>query len=420
MKIWKQELSWALYDWGNSAFATTVMAGFFPLFFQKYWSLGADPTLTTARLGVANSLAALAVAILSPWLGAWADRTGGIKRVLAVLTVLGVLGTAALSSAGQGEWMFAVVCFALASVGFHGGCSFYDALLPSVSTRESLHRVSALGYSAGYLGGGVLFTINVFMFLKPEFFGFADGTHAVKFSFLTVAVWWALFALPLFVSVRESKSTSIPRAGLGLAFRDTCALIKNVLISAIRGEGLGVFLIAYWIYIDGVFTVMKMAVDYGVSIGLPSDSLIAALLIVQFVGFPSALFFGRLGELWDPRKAVLAGLVIYGVVIVWAVQMSSPWEFYVMAVMIGLVQGGVQALSRSIFARLAPVGRAGESFGLFNLVGRFAAILGPALMGFTGLLFQDPRAGLLSLVLLFVVGGALLLRVSAEPSATKV
>lgn len=412
----KSRRSWLLYDWANSAFATTVMAGFFPLFFQQYWSQGAETTLTTARLGVANSVAALVTAVLVPVLGAIGDARSLTKRMVLVSTLFGTAGTLMLSRVGMGDWQGAALWFALASIGFHAACAFYDALLPRVAHAEEMHVVSGKGYAVGYLGGGVLFALNVAMFLKPEIFGLRDGTHAVLTSFVSVAVWWIVFSIPLFLNVNEPPAPApdkpVSQITRGL-WQDTLKIAREA--SATRGVGL--FFIAYWIYIDGIYSVMKMAVDYGVAIGLPSSALITALLLVQFVGFPSAWVMGHLGEKWGAKKSVLLGLVVYTVAVFFAFRMTTSTEFYVLACAIGLVQGGVQSLSRSMFGMLIPAEKSGEFFGLFNLVGRFATILGPTLMGVTAWILGSPRYGMLSLTLLFVVGGALLWRVKFEKLA---
>ncbi len=396
--------SWALYDWANSAFATTVMAGFFPLFFKQYWSAGVDPARSTFWLGAANSAASALIVVLAPVLGAVADRGGGRKRFLAAFAGLGVAGTAALAGVGQGGWAWAAAAFVLATVGFMGANVFYDALLVDVTGGRRMDRVSALGYSLGYLGGGLLFGVNVAMTLRPGWFGFADAAQAVRASFLTVAVWWALFSVPLLAFVRERAET----APLGRAVRDGLTQLRNT-VRDLRGRRqVWVFLAAYWLYIDGVDTIVRMAVDYGLALGLDSGGLIKALLITQFVGFPAALAYGWLGERIGPRTGILVGLAAYAAVTVWAYRMETSAEFYLLAGVIGLVQGGVQALSRSLYARLIPPDRAAEYFGVYNMLGKFAAVLGPVLMGWIALATGEPRTGVFAVTGLVVAGGVVL------------
>ena len=401
-------LSWALYDWGNSAFATTVMAGFFPVFFSQYWSAGADTALTTARLGYANAAAGLVIALLAPLLGALADRGGRRKRMLLGFTLLGAATTFALFFLAEGQWLAAAALFALGTIGFNGGVVFNDALLLDVARPADFDRVSSFGYALGYLGGGVLFAVNVLMVTKPALFGLPDAAAAVRWAFVSVAAWWLLFSLPLLLYVREQP----PRAGAtGNAFaagwRELCTTARAV----VKIPALWQFLLAYWLYIDGVNTVIKMAVNYGLSLGLASSDLLGALLLTQFVGFPAALLFGRLGERIGPRTGVLIGLAVYAGITIWAYFLDSALEFYLMAATLGLVQGGVQSLSRSMFGRLVPAGKSAEYFGFYNMVGKFGTVLGPALMGAVALAADSTRTSILALLLLFMGGGALLWRV---------
>lgn len=399
-------LSWALYDWGNSAFATTVMAGFFPLFFKQYWSAGADVTESTFRLGLANSVASLIIVILAPVLGAIADNWGARKRFLIFFTFLGVLMTALLPLVQMGEWQWAVLFYVVATVGFSGGVSFYDSLIVFVTEPAKLDRVSALGYAMGYFGGGLLFAFNVWMTLSPATFGLADAAEAVRISFFTVAVWWALFTLPmaLFVTEADGKARSAGQAvTAGLRqLRDTFHEVRRLRVVFL-------FLCAYWLYIDGVDTIVRMAVDYGLALGFASESLITALLITQFVGFPAAIAFGRLGERLGPKTGIYIAITVYLMVVLWATQMDKVAEFYGLAVVIGLVQGGIQSLSRSLYARIIPSEKSAEFFGFYNMLGKFAAVLGPVMVGWASVVTGSPRLSMLTLLLLFG-GGALILR----------
>lgn len=409
-KIW----SWALFDWANSAFATSVLAGFFPILFQSYFSKGVDPSHTTSRLGIGSGVSSLICAVLCLALGIWADRKGRTKFLVMSFSAMTWVAVFMLSRQGAGDWASALFWFLTASLGFNIACSFYDALLPAVLDGDTTgrgHMVSALGYSMGYLGGGVLFLIQVLVVLNPEKYGFDGPAQASLFGIMSVAIWWAVFSLPLLIWVPEVSpqrdmqggGTAVPEI-LRSAWNRVCRLVK----SARQGEVLSVFLVAYWIYIDGVYTVVSMAVDFGVAIGLSQSALIQALLLVQFIGFPAALFFGWLGNRIGVHKAILGGVAVYLAVTLFAVRMQTETEFYILAAVIGLVQGGVQTLSRSYFAQLVPAERAAEEFGLFNIVGRFAAIVGPMLVGVFAWVFGSSRAGILALVPLFLVGGALL------------
>ena len=378
---------WAFYDWANSAFATTVIAGFFPVFFKQYWSEGADANLSTAQLGLGNALAGLVMALLAPLLGAVADRTSARKRFLIFFAYLGVLSTAGLFLVDRGNWALAIFTFAMGNIGFSGANVFYDALLPRVAPPERIDAVSSLGYSLGYLGGGLLFAFNVLMTLMPQRFGLPDAAAAVQWSFVTVALWWGGFTIFTILWVPEQRAPAAALSPLA-ALAEGWHRLRSTLRTIGRFKPALIFLLAYWCYIDGVDTIIRMAVDYGLSLGFPSTDLITALLIVQFVGFPAALVFGRLGQRWGPRPAIFLAIGVYMGVTVWGALMTHRLEFYFMAVVIGLVQGGIQALSRSYYARLIPPERTAEFFGFYNMLGKFASILGPALMGVVGLLVR--------------------------------
>ncbi len=405
---------WAMYDWANSAFATTVMAGFFPVFFKQYWSLGTDATVSTARLGLGNSLAGIVVAISAPVLGAIADRGSARKRFLLFFAVMGILMTTGLYLVSQGNWPLATLFYVLATVGFSGGNIFYDSLITGITTEDRVDMVSSLGFSLGYLGGGILFAVNVWMTLAPETFGFKNAAEAVRFSFLTVGIWWALFSIPIFLFVPEQKADTAPskriepvRAG----FRQLLETFREVR----HLKTISLFLLAYWLYIDGVNTVIRMAVDYGISIGFETKDLISALLITQFVGFPSAIGFGFLGKKFGTKPAIFLAISVYLFVSIWGAFIDKVMEFYMLAVIVGLVQGGIQALSRSYYARLIPVDKSAEYFGFYNMVGKFSAIIGPALMGGTGLFIRSlgyqsqtaSRVSIASIAFFFIIGGLL-------------
>ena len=412
MKRSRQKWGWAFYDWANSAYSTTVMAGFFPVFFKQYWNAGLSATDSTFRLGMANSLASLIIVLMAPLLGAIADSMSRRKAMLFGFAFLGMLMTGGLYLVGQGNWILAVLLYVVSMVGFSGSNVFYDSLLPFVSNTEDVDRVSALGFSLGYLGGGLLLSVNVVMTMYPSWFGLVDSVSAVRLSFLIVACWWMLFSLPLMLLVKESRLSvdESPVHYIGQGFVRIWHTLHEV--RALRN--IWMFLIAYWLYIDGIDTIIRMAVDYGLSLGFDQNSLIAALLITQFVGFPSALAFGWLGSLYGPKAGIITGLLIYMVVTIWASLMSTAIEFYILALMIGLAQGGVQALSRSFYARMIPENRTAEFFGFYNMLGKFAAIIGPVMMGWVGLLTDSSRVGLLSLLVLFVVGAMVLLKVNPD------
>jgi len=401
---------WALYYWGNHAFTTAVVTVFFPIFFKDYWNHGVDPSLSTFRLSLAVSGSSLIVALTAPILGAIADKGGHKKRFLIGSAFMGAVMVFALHFVGLGQWQWAMFFFMAANIGYWWGNVFGDSMLVSVAEPGKFDMVSAVGYFSGYLGGGLFLTLGVLMSLKPEWFGLADAASAVKLILILTAVWWLLFSIPLWLwvpepttpSAQEPFATTVRRAFRQLA--DTFRHVRSY-------KPVFVFLVAYWVYIDGVNTIIQMAVDYGKAIGFSTSDLILAVLLVQFVGVPAALLFGRIGERIGPKRGIFIGLTVYVFVSIYASFMHTAWQFYLLAAMVGLVQGGVQLLSRSYYARLVPPERAGEFFGFYNMLGEFAAIIGPVLIGVVSLATHSPRASILSVILLFVVGAALLTQV---------
>jgi UMF1 family MFS transporter len=404
--ITKKVFAWALYDWANSAFATTVMVVFFPLFFKQYLTAGQDATTSTFWLGIANGVSSFVLAIMAPWLGALADRTSAHLRFLAAFTAIGVIPTAMLAFVGVGDWVPAAVLFAVASLGFWGGLIFYDSMLVKVAPAKRIDSVSGFGYALGYLGGALLLTVNVLMFAKPSMFGLESPEAAIRVSFVSVAVWWTLFAIPLFRTFPRAQDRE--PIGAGRALREGFEELARTFKEVRKYRPVILFLLAYWMYIDGVNTIMKMAVDYGLALGFPADSLISGILMIQFIGFPATLLFGALGDRISPLVGIFVGIGVYCAVTFYAVFMTNVTEFYVMAAAIGCVQGAVQAMSRSYYGRLIPADRAGEFYGFYNMMGKFAAVLGPLLMGTTALLTGNSRMAILSVALLFA-GGAIVL-----------
>ncbi|HAG91839.1 MAG TPA: MFS transporter [Bdellovibrionales bacterium] len=397
----RPQWAWAFYDFGNSAFATTVMAGFFPLFFKQYWAKNLNPTESTFMLGSANSLASFALVCIILWMGRWADETAKRKVFLAATTLVGALATLALSFVPSESPYIACLFYGMAALNFGLGLAFYDALLVDVSPPDSWDWVSGAGYALGYLGGGILFLINVIMTLQPQWFGFSSVAVAVKWSFASVAFWWVLFSLPLFKGVKEKSPEASEK---DLQFKEIFKHLKT-------HKAMGWFLLAFLFYNDAVNTIVKMAVDYGSALGFESKDLIGALLMVQFIGFPAALAMGALGNRTGPLKGIYFCLFTYLIGSLLAQHMSQVLHFYLLAAMIGLVQGGVQSLSRSYFARFIPEGEGATYFGLFNLSGKFSAVLGPALMGLLAWSTGSNRLSMLVVIGFFFIG-LLLLRKS--------
>ena len=408
----KSILAWSLYDWANSAFATTVMAGFFPVFFKEYWSTTDNVTLSTWYLGLGNSIASILVAALAPFIGAIADRGTAKKKLLIFFAFLGIIATGGLWIVNQGHWQMAILFYIIASIGFMSGNIFYDALLPVVATKEKYDYASSLGYSLGYIGGGLLFLINVLMYLQPHSFGISDGATAIRLSFISVAVWWAVFSIPLILFVKEP--TIHDPIGIFSSIKEGWSQLVSTLSKIREFKVVVTFLMAYWLYIDGVDTIIRMAVDYGTSIGFPASSLITALLLVQFVAFPATLIYSRFASKIGIKNALYTAILGYTLITIFGAFVSKEWHFYVIAVFIACFQGGIQALSRSLYSRIIPKNQAAEFFGFYNMLGKFAAIIGPPMMGYIGLITGNPRIGILSIVILFILGGFILTKVDLQ------
>jgi UMF1 family MFS transporter len=391
------------------------MAGFFPVF---YSAITQEISTEDSQFwfNVTLAAASILIAASAPILGAVADRGGSRKKFLAFFAGVGILMTAGLAWVHAGQWWMGLLLYGLGTVGFSGANVFYDSMLVDVADEDELDLISTLGYSAGYVGGGLLFLVNVLMVQKPEWFGLSGAASAVKVSFLSVSVWWALFSIPLLAWVEETPTED--RAPPLRAIREGLTQLADTFKEIRAFRVLVLFLVAYWIYIDGVNTVIKTAVFFGDRIlGLEQSALITALLLTQFVAFPAALAFGALGQRIGPKPAILIGIAVYLASLVYAWRfLHDEGDFYVLAVAIGLVQGGVQGLSRSLYARLVPRTKTAEFFGFFNMVGKFATIFGPLLIAFTPKLIPGAtdRDGILSLTLLFLVGGFLLSRVDVE------
>jgi UMF1 family MFS transporter len=414
LKLSKSVLSWCLYDWANSVFVTTVMVAFFPVFFKSYWCSGVGQTLSTQRFGVASTMAGIIVAVASPFLGAFADTGRDKKKLLGSFMLAGVCATAALCFIPQGAWWPALLVFVAANIGFSCSTLFYDTMLIDVAEKERMDLVSSLGFAFGYLGGGLLFAVNMLMAAQPHLFGLRDQPHAIRISFVSAAVWWLVFSVPLLMFVKCRKFERV--SGARAIVTDSMARLRRTARKILQRKELLLFLIAYWLYYDGVNTFIRMAVDFGLSVGIGTTAIMLALLFVQFIAFPSSLLFGFLAGRFGGRRMIIAGIFVYlAVIVVGVIFLTRATHFIVLACITGLAQGGIQALSRSYYGKLVPREEAAEYFGFYNVVGRFA-IIGPAMVGIVAQsVFAfgvapviASRVGMASTVVLFLAGGALL------------
>jgi UMF1 family MFS transporter len=404
--------AWAMYDWANSAFITTVVSALFPPFFGAVACAGVAPEDATFRLAVATSIALTIIAIASPILGAIADRIPVKKKLIAVFSGIGIVTTALMTFIGTGDWVYAAILFGIGNIAANGAFVFYDALLPHIAKPDELDRVSTAGYALGYFGGGLLLTANAVMILSPSTFGLANATQAVQVAFAMTAVWWGVFSIPLFRRVREPDVQAKPstRGAVRSAFGDLRVTFRELR----KYRQAMLLLVAFLLYNDGIGTIYRMATAYGQELGLETSQMITALILVQFVGIPTTFAFGLIAGRIGTRRSIFIGLVVYCGVSVLGYFMTTVTHFYALAALVGLVQGGTQALSRSLFASMIPRAKSSEFFGLFAVFEKFAGILGPAIFAAVNGIFGSSRPAILSIIGFFVIGGFLLALVNVE------
>ncbi len=411
LKGWsKQEWSWAFYDCANSVYALIVMTAFFPFFLKHHLDIAGSDLSMTTLLGYANSIGSAIVVILAPALGAIADQYGARKKLLGIFAAVGILATFSLSLVSNGQPILAACVFVLGNIGFATANGLYDSLILTVTSKDRLDRLSALGFSLGYAGSLILFVFAYLTTLYPGWFGFADSIAAMRLIFVLTGAWWLIFMIPLLKSaLREDR---LAEAGIRpwQATKSAFGELKETLQEIRQYHGAAIFLLAYWFYIDGVHTVIKMAVAYSEALGFDSSVPIKGILAVQVIAIPATLGFGWLAGKFGTRTMIMTGLAAYLVVTAGAPLMTRPEHFYLLAGIIGLSQGGIQSMSRSMFARLIPHNEAGKYFGFYNMVGKFAAVIGPFLMATMALLFNE-RLSILAIPVLFIVGMVLLAKV---------
>lgn len=405
--------AWAMYDWALSGMQTVIMTAIFPIFFVKVAGADLPGSAATQQLARANTIAMLIVAIVSPILGAVADYSASKKRFLGVMTAIGSLACAAMFAIDRGDLGLAMVLYVVAMFGASACLVFYESLLPHIASTEEMDRVSTAGYAFGYLGGGLLVALNLAWIMKPAWFGLPEGTLPTRLAFVSVSIWWVLFAVPLFRRVaepaRKLESDEGPKANpLAVAIQR----IGETLRELREYKQAFLMLVAFLIYNDGIQTIIKMATAYGTEIGIGEKDLIAAIMIVQFVGVPFAFLFGRLAGVIGAKASIFAGLVVYTLISILGYYMTTATHFYVLAGLVGLVQGGTQALSRSLFASMIPAHKSGEFFGFYSVFEKFAGIFGPLLFDIAISTTGSSRNAILSVIVFFIVGAIILSRVN--------
>ncbi len=405
--------AWAMYDWANSGFQSTVITAVFPPFFSAVAAAGMAAPLATARFAWATTIAVAITAVLGPILGAIADYRAIKKKMLAVFVGIGVTTTMLMATIGMGEWQYAALLFMVANIAIASSFVFYDSLLPHIAAPEEMDRVSTAGYAIGYLGGGILLVINLLWILNPTAFGLSDSVAGIKLSFVSVGIWWLMFSIPLFRRVPEPpRALEADETSDENPIRAAFVRVWET-FHELRGYRQAfLMLVAFLLYNDGIQTVIRMAAIYGAEIGIDRNAQIEAFVVVQFVGIPFSFLFGALAGRIGAKTGIFIALAVYTGIIVLAYFMTSAWQFFALAFLVGTVQGGSQALSRSLFARMIPKHKSSEYFGFFSVFEKFAGIAGPALFATSVSLFGSSRAALLSVIVFFVCGGLVLTRVN--------
>ena len=407
--------AWAMYDWANSAFQTTIVAAIFPIYYQSVVAADLDTATATSRFAYATTIAILIVAITAPVLGAIADFAALKKRLLGVFVAIGVIATGAMYWIRPGDWSFALTLFVIGNVGVAGSIVFYDSLLPHLVGQTEIDRVSSAGYAIGYLGGGLLLAVNALMVQQPRWFGIANADTAVRLSFVSVAIWWLVFSIPLFVRVAEPPRRLEPDEHEGASlFRTGLERLVETFRQLRRYKQALLLLIAFLLYNDGIQTIIRMAALYGTDVGIDQGSLITALLITQFIGVPFAFLFGHLAERIGAKPALFGGLAVYAGITVLGYFMTTALHFYLLAILVGMVQGGTQALSRSLFASMIPRHKSSEFFAFFGVFERYAGILGPLMFAVVVDATGKSRSAVLAVLLFFISGAIVLTAVDVD------
>ena len=399
-KLSREIKAWISYDLGNSAFATTVLAAFFPIFYNQYWSSNIDSTLSAQYLSWTLVISNLTLLFTAPLIGAITDISKSTKKLFISMVMISIIGTGLLYTLNAGSWLYALIFFGIANYFFSASNVIYDKILVQIASPGLFSKISGYGYAWGYFGGGFLFLINACMSLYPELFGLSSQAEAIRWSFITVSIWWFIFLIPLAVTYKEPSAKVVENQVIRNSFKN----LINTFISISQYRNAFIFLIAFFLFIDGVHTVVALAATFALNLGLDSSSVIIALLMVQFIAFPSTLMWAYVGEKYSDKFVINFSILIYILIIIYTLFLSNAMEFYILAAMVGFVQGGIQGSSRGLFAKLIPHDKAGEFFGLFNTFGKAGAFMGPALVGLFLALFESVRISLLPILVLFVLG----------------
>ena len=402
--------SWIAYDAGNSAFATTVVAAFFPIFYLEFWASNLPKIEASIYLNWTIVICNVSILLSGPVIGAITDINQSTKKSLTIFTITSVFFVGLLYFLSVGSWIYALVFFGIANYCFCVAQIPYDKILTKIATPEKFSIISNQGYAWGYAGGGLLFTVNALMSIYPASFGLASQSDAIRVSFLMVSVWWLLFLIPLLLNFQETRDHNKSKGIVLSSLKNIVTTLKSVY----QYKNAFLFLIAFFLFIDGAHTVIYLASTFALNLGLETSSIIQALILVQLVAFPATLIWGYVANKFGDKLVLYITISSYIFIIIYSTTLSSAFEFYLLAAWVGCVQGGIQGSSRGYFGKLIPKEKAGEFFGLYNVMGRAGAILGPLLVGTLLTLYGNVRIALLPIAILFIIGGLLLTRVKNE------
>jgi UMF1 family MFS transporter len=405
----KEERSWILQDFGNSAYSITITTAILPIFFKSVAASQLPDATSTAYWGYANSLATLLIALLAPLLGTIADFRGVKKRLFAGFTLTAIISSALLATVGEGRWLYALIIYIVTAVAFNGSSIYYDAFLTDVTTDDRMDDISSKGFGYGYLGGTIPFVLSLGLILSAEKIGLTV-TFATQMAFIITALWWMVFTVPMLKNVKQNYYIE----GEPSKIKESFSMLWKTLLEITKNKMVLYFMIAYFFYIDGVHTVITMATAYGVDVGVDSDRLLIILVAIQLVAFPFAILYGKLAKIFGARKMIMAGIITYTVISIYGYFLKTELDFWILAMLVASAQGGIQALSRSYFGKLIPKNKSAEYFSIFNIFGKVSSIFGPLLMGLVISMTGETRYGILSLIILFVLGAYFFLKIKDE------
>lgn len=403
----KQEKSWILYDWANSAFVVTIVTALLPIYFKDVVAVGMSDANSTAYWGYVNTIVSIIVAFASPVLGIIADYENNKKKFLIFFVIIGTASSCLLSVVGEGNVLLCLIIYMIAAICFFSGNIFYDSMLVDVTKEDRMDWISSNGFAWGYIGSTIPFILCIVMILNPSLIGLSSKITAIRISFIVTGLWWFVFSIPLFKNIKQiyfiKKTKNI--------LKDSFIRLLETLKEIRNHKNIYLFLIAYFFYIDGISTIFKMAAVYGRDVGVDGNNLLVILLATQFVAFPFALIFGKISKKLSAKTMLLIGIIIYIMISVYGFFIKTVFDYWVLAMMVATCQGGMQALSRSYFCKMIPKEKAASYFGIYNIIGKFSAIIGPFMIAIVSQITKQSRYGILSLVVLFIVGFTLLKKV---------